>query len=57
MHAEHLEAVHGVGPHTTVFRVSNTQMILIRARLTMEFQMIFLQKSVPSSASPCLTPE
>ena len=35
MHAEHLEAVHGVGPHTiSVPRVKLTRMISIRTSLT-----------------------
>lgn len=53
MHAEHLEAVHGVGPHTiSVPRVKHADDIDPTA-LTTVSAMIFLQRSVRSSASRC----
>ena len=52
MHAEHLEAAFGVGPHTDQrAATANMQMILIPAHLTMESMMIHLQRSLPASVS------
>lgn len=43
MHAEHLEAVHGVGPHTISVPRVNMQMILIQKHLIIVWMMKFLK--------------
>ena len=56
MHAEHLEAVFGVGPHTiSVPRIRRADDI-DPSTLTTALTTIPLRKSWPVSASPCLTP-
>lgn len=51
MHAEHLEAVHGVGPHTISVPRIKRQMISIHPHLTTVSMMIRLPRSLPASGS------
>lgn len=56
MHAEHLEAVHGVGPHTiSVPRIKHADDIDPNV-LTTAFPMNSLQRLLHVSASPCRIP-
>ena len=57
MHAEHLEAVHGVGPHTiSVPRIKRADDIDPGAFDNGLSDEIFSPKSSPASASPCPIP-
>ena len=57
MHAEHLEAVHGVGPHTiSVPRVKRADDIDPDAFDNGIDGRYFCRKSWPASALPCRTP-
>lgn len=57
MHAEHLEARFGVGPHTrSVFRGSARQRMWTQMSLKTGSTMISLKRSSPSSVWQCLTP-
>lgn len=57
MHAEHLEAVHGVGPHTiSVPRICPADDI-DTADFRMPYRMRFLKRSLQSFVSQFLIPE
>lgn len=55
MHAEHLEAKFGVGPHTISVPRICRQMILIRENLRTQFPMKYLKKLLRLSVLPCHT--